>query len=204
MFEENILNNTFRSEGFLLFFSILCFLFSSPSNQSVSLHAKGSSVTRNSFSLKKEEFHDHFKQFLVKTIERLTFTANGKHEYVPWTKFSLYFSLTVHYFITNISSFTPVLSKRIVLGCIYLPSFHFKNFSTSIWRLPFAVNVTLNLFNYKSKTRGLQEPWRGTMSLKITCEIRIAREGKGRRPAGSRNPSFLPPRTAAIRYNNGL
>ena len=85
MFEENILANTFRSEGFLLSFSILCFLFSSPSNQSVSLHAKGSSVTRNSFSLKKEEFHDHFKQFLTKTIERLRlkFTAKGKHEYVP-------------------------------------------------------------------------------------------------------------------------
>lgn len=84
MFEENILANTFRREGFLLSFSILCFLFSSPSNQSVSLHAKGSSVTRNSFSLKKEEFHDHFKQFLTKTIERLRlkFTANGKPEYV--------------------------------------------------------------------------------------------------------------------------
>ena len=120
------------------------------------------------------------------------------------TKFSLYFSFTVHYIITNISTFTQVLSKRIVLDCIYLLSFCFKNFSTSIWLLPFAVNVTLNLFNNKIKTRVLQEPWRGTMSLKITCEIRIAREGRGRRPAGSRNPSFLHPRTAAIRYNNGL
>ena len=129
-------------------------------------------------------------------------TANMNMYHV--TKFSLYFSLTVHYFITNISSFPPVLSKRIVLDCIYLLSFYFKNFSTSIWRLPFPVNVTLNLFNNKIKTRGLQEPWRGTMSLKITCEIRIAREGRGRRPAGSRNPSFLHPRTAAIRYNNGL
>lgn len=113
MFEENILANTFRREGFLLSFSILCFLFSSPSNQSVSLHAKGSSVTRNSFSLKKEEFHDHFKQFLTKTIQRLRlkFTANVNTYHV--TKFSLYFSFTVHYIITNISSFTPLLSKKL-------------------------------------------------------------------------------------------
>jgi len=92
MFEENILANTFSSEGFVLFFSILCFLFSSPSNQSVSLQAKGSSVTRNSFSMKKEEFHDHFKQFLIKTIERLRFHVYGKRQTwicTTWPSFPL-------------------------------------------------------------------------------------------------------------------
>ena len=118
-------------------------------------------------------------------------TANLNTYHV--TKFSLYFSFTVHYIITNISSFTPVLSEKLFRTVFICSVSIFTNVSTLIWRLPFAVNVTLNLFNNKIKTHGLQEPWRGTMSLKITCEIRIAREGRGRRPAGSRNPSFLHP-----------
>ena len=44
------------------------------------------------------------------------------------------------------SSFTPVLSIRIVLGCFYLLIFYFEKFSTWICgRFAFAVNVTLNL-----------------------------------------------------------
>ena len=61
------------------------------------------------------------------------------------TKFSLFLSFTVHYFCTKISSFTRVLSIRFVLGCFYLLTFYFAKFSTWIWRLPFAVKVTLNL-----------------------------------------------------------
>ena len=38
-------------------------------------------------------------------------TANVNMYHV--TKFSLYFSFTVHYIITNISSFTPVLSEKL-------------------------------------------------------------------------------------------
>ena len=38
-----------------------------------------------------------------------------------------------------------VLSKRIVLGCFYLLIFYFDKFSTDVCRLPYAVNVNLNL-----------------------------------------------------------
>ena len=40
------------------------------------------------------------------------------------TKFSPYLSFTVHCFYTKISSFMPVLSKRIVLDCFYLLVFY--------------------------------------------------------------------------------
>ena len=64
------------------------------------------------------------------------------------TKFSPYFSFTVYCFYTKISSFMPVLSKRIVLDCFYLLIFYFEKFSTDVCRLPCAVNVNLNLSNY--------------------------------------------------------
>ena len=61
------------------------------------------------------------------------------------TKFSPYFSFNVYCFYTKISSFMPVLSKRIVLDCFYLLIFYFEKFSTDVCRLPCAVNVNLNL-----------------------------------------------------------
>ena len=39
----------------------------------------------------------------------------------------------------------PVLSKRIVLDCFYLLIFYSEKFSTDVCRLPYAVNVKLNL-----------------------------------------------------------
>ena len=39
----------------------------------------------------------------------------------------------------------PVLSTRIVLGCFYLLIFYSEKFSTDVCRLPYAVNVNLNL-----------------------------------------------------------
>ena len=39
----------------------------------------------------------------------------------------------------------PVLSKRIVLDCFYLLIFYSEKFSTDVCRLPYAVNVNLNL-----------------------------------------------------------
>ena len=60
------------------------------------------------------------------------------------TKFYVFLSFTVHYFCTKISRFSRVLSIRFVLGCFYLLIFYFEKFSTSIWRLPFAVKVTLH------------------------------------------------------------
>ena len=38
-----------------------------------------------------------------------------------------------------------VLSEGIVLGCFYLLIFYFDKFSTDVCRLPYAVNVNLNL-----------------------------------------------------------
>ena len=64
------------------------------------------------------------------------------------TKFPPYFSFTVYCFYTKISSFTPVLSTRIVLDLFYLLIFHSEKFSTDVCRLPYAVNVNLNLSTF--------------------------------------------------------
>ena len=39
----------------------------------------------------------------------------------------------------------PFLSKRIVLECFYLLIFYFDKFSTDVCRLPYTVNMNLNL-----------------------------------------------------------
>ena len=39
----------------------------------------------------------------------------------------------------------PALSTRIVLDCFYLLIFYSEKFSTDVCRLPYAVNVNLNL-----------------------------------------------------------
>ena len=41
----------------------------------------------------------------------------------------------------------PVLSTRIVLDCFYLLILYSEKFSTDVCRLPYAVNVNLNLSN---------------------------------------------------------
>ena len=69
------------------------------------------------------------------------------------TKFSPYFSCTVHCLYTRISSFMPVLSIRIVLDCFYLLIFYFEKFSTHVCRLPYAANVNLILSNALLWTR---------------------------------------------------
>ena len=83
----------------------------------------------------------------LKTIEleRLSFTfvLDGKREFVPRDRPSL--SFTFYYFYSKISSFAPVLSIRIELDSFCLLIFCFKKYSTWIWRLQFAVNVTCNL-----------------------------------------------------------
>ena len=63
------------------------------------------------------------------------------------TKFFPYFSFTVYCFYTKISSFMPALSIRIALDCFYLLIFYSEKFSTDVCRLPYAVNVNLNLSN---------------------------------------------------------
>ena len=64
-----------------------------------------------------------------------------------WPSFSPYFPFTVYCFYTKISSFMPALSIRIVLDCFYLLIFYSDKFSTDVCRLPYAVNVNLNLSN---------------------------------------------------------
>ena len=39
----------------------------------------------------------------------------------------------------------PVLTKGSVRDCFYLHIFYSEKFSTRVWRLPFTVNVNLNL-----------------------------------------------------------
>ena len=62
-----------------------------------------------------------------------------------WPKFSPYFPFTVYCFYSKISSFMPALSIRIALDCFYLLIFYSEKFSTDVCRLPYAVNVNLNL-----------------------------------------------------------
>ena len=45
-----------------------------------------------------------------------------------------------------------VLSTRIVLDCFYLLIFYSEKFSTDVCRLPYAVNVNLNLSNKEITT----------------------------------------------------
>ena len=57
----------------------------------------------------------------------------------------------------------PVLSTRIVLDCFYLLIFYSEKFSTDVCRLPYAVNVNLNL-SYDSFFR-LQPGFQGSITL---------------------------------------
>ena len=68
------------------------------------------------------------------------------------TKFPSYFSFTVYFFYTKISSFMLVLSTTIVLDLFYLLIFYSEKFSTDVCRLPYAVNVNFNLSNNASCT----------------------------------------------------
>jgi len=55
-------------------------------------------------------------------------TASGKREFVPRDQvFPYFFLCTVHYFYTKVTSLTLVLSLRIVLSCLYLCFFIFRN-----------------------------------------------------------------------------
>ena len=63
------------------------------------------------------------------------------------TKFSPYYTFTLYCFYAKISSFMPVFTIGIVRYCFCLLIFYSEKFSTRVWRLPFAVNVNLNLSN---------------------------------------------------------
>ena len=70
--------------------------------------------------------------------------AKRQREFVPREQVFPYFPFTRYCFYAKISNFMPVLSFWIVLNCFYLLIFYSENW---IWRLPFAVNVNLNLSN---------------------------------------------------------
>ena len=83
------------------------------------------------------------------TIDRLrfTFTPNGKREFVPRDQVS---SLTAVYCLLlppKIKWSHASFIHKNCCGQFFSSHFYFDKFSTWIWRLPFAVNVTLNLSN---------------------------------------------------------
>ena len=49
-----------------------------------------------------------------------------------------------------------VLSTRIVLDCFYLLILYSEKFSTDVCRLPYAVNVNLNLSNNSEELNAMQ------------------------------------------------
>ena len=84
---------------------------------------------------------------------RFRFTPNGRREFVPHDHVFPLFPFTLYCFYTKISSFMPVFTLGIVRDCFYLLIFYFEKFSTWVWRLPFAVNVNLNLSIHNGSLR---------------------------------------------------
>ena len=82
-----------------------------------------------------------YEKIIIVERLRVTFTPNGRREFaLTWPNFPLYFL-----FIASTQKFMPVLPIGIVRDCFYLLIFYSEKFSTWVWRLPFAVNVNLNL-----------------------------------------------------------
>lgn len=82
---------------------------------------------------------------------RVTFTANGKPEFVPGDHvFPSYRRLLFNITTRKSVDSRQFLSLRIIssCSCFYPLIFYFENFSTWIWRLLVTVRGTLNLSNY--------------------------------------------------------
>ena len=77
--------------------------------------------------------YKHFPLTLER--ERLTFTRNGRREFVPRDQVFPYFPFTLYCFYTKISRFKPVLAIGIVWDCFYLLILYSEKFSTWVWRL---------------------------------------------------------------------
>ena len=70
---------------------------------------------------------------------KITFTPNGKRKFVPRDQvFPLFFVYWGLLLLLKMSSFMPVLSKRIVLDCFYVLIFYSEKFSTdfAVCRMP--------------------------------------------------------------------
>ena len=101
-------------------------------------------------SMTFQVFHD-----LYESCERdlelcLQKTAKINKIFVPRDQVFLLLSFIIHYNYMEISGFTLVLSIRNVLSCFHLLIFYFEKFLHWISCLPFAVNVTGNLFIMKT------------------------------------------------------
>ena len=66
----------------------------------------------------------------------------------------------------------PVLSTRIVLDCFYLLIFYSEKFSTDVCRLPYAVNVNLNL-SIILKTSNYGGPYMQCTNIFFQCKTYI-------------------------------
>ena len=108
----------------------------------------------SSFYLGQEALRPFLPVALLACLSLLLLRQTANVNLYHVTKFSIYLSFTVHYNNTKIGRFTPILSVRIVLSCFYQHIAHFKNFSTWISRLPFAVNTKNKTFSHR-KTRPL-------------------------------------------------
>ena len=87
------------------------------------------------------EIERESRQRVIREAKRHVYVKGQTRICTTWPRFSF----TCHLlFYTQISSWTLLLSIRIVLNCVYLLIFYFEKFSTWIWQLPYAVNVTLN------------------------------------------------------------
>ena len=87
---------------------------------------------------------EHIKGFYSELEKfRVTFTANGKRKFecATWPTVPL----TCANFYPKVSSFEYFLYKNCFGLLLVAHFFYFKNFSTWIWRLPFAVSITLKL-----------------------------------------------------------
>ena len=72
------------------------------------------------------------KPHCIREIKRHVYGKQQTWICPTWPSFRLTCRFPVHYFYTNFSSF------RIVLDSFFLLTFHFENFSTCVWLLPFA------------------------------------------------------------------
>ena len=112
-------------------------------------------VTRQNKSLPERKTTSHLKLFKVergvrgalmlqnRTELRINTAQNTEIKIHAYAKRQTWICITWPSF--SIIFFTPVLTIGIARGCFYLLIFYSKDFSTWVWRLPFAVNVNINL-----------------------------------------------------------
>ena len=87
---------------------------------------------------------DKYVEMCEKYAARNVYAKRQTRICTTWPSFPLNCLLPVYYFYSKISSFTPVLSIRIVLDSCYLLFFYSEEYPTWLWRLSCVVNVTLN------------------------------------------------------------